>query len=176
MRRPALALMFALLSGLLAAAATAAPTPAPTDGSLVVRNGAALWNVPGQLDTPVVALKVTGSAIGRVVGYGRIVIDAGSDIDAAYQVTGAGRPADSKRSDTAQVWTANDFTFRAVGGTFTILIYGSDVNLVAAGTGTVRLAGTPDMPHGDGQYSVNDADFRSLPGIQTPKLLIGTGG
>ena len=43
------------------------------------------------------------------------------------------------------MWTGTDFTFRAVGGKFTILVYGSHVNLVAAGTGKVRLAGMPDM-------------------------------
>jgi hypothetical protein len=79
-----------------------------------------------------------------------------------------------KGSDTAQMWTGTDFTFRAVGGKFTILVYGSHVNLVAAGTGKVRLAGMPDMTTGDGRYSLNDSDFRSLPDAQTARLLIGT--
>jgi hypothetical protein len=92
------------------------------------------------------------------------------------QVIGAGRPVDSTKSDTAQIWTANDFKFRAVGGTFTILVYGSNVNLVAAGKGTVRLAGDPDAPRLDGTYSLNDTDFRSLPDRQTVKLAIGTSG
>ena len=62
-----------------------------------------------------------------------------------------------------------------VGGTFTVLVYGSGVSLVAAGSGSVRLAGVPDTPRGDGVYSLNDEDFTSLPGIQTGKLLIGDG-
>ena len=37
---------------------------------------------------------------------------------------------------------------------FTIVIYGSGVNLVAVGTGTVQLAGMPDTPKGDGRYSL----------------------
>ena len=95
------------------------------------------------------------------------------------QVIGAGVPGPSTKIDTAQVWPATgktlDITFRAVGGTFTVLVYGSGVSLVAAGSGSVRLAGLPDTPHGDGQYSLNDADFTSLPGTQTPRLLIGNG-
>jgi hypothetical protein len=146
------------------------------DGSLVVRNGAAPWNSSTSVDVPVVQLRITGSVIGRVTDFGKIVIDAGNDTDAVVQVVGAGRPGDSPRSDTAQVWSGNDFTFRAVGGTFTILVYGSHVNLIAAGKGSVRLAGMPDTPTGDGKYSLNDSDFRSLPGTQTAKLTIGTTG
>ena len=74
------------------------------------------------------------------------------------------------------MWVGTDFTFRAVGGKFTILVYGSHVNLVAAGTGKARVAGMPDTPTGDGKYSLNDSDFRSLPGVQTAKLLIGASG
>jgi hypothetical protein len=94
-------------------------------------------------------------------------------------VLGAGRPGDWPKNDTAQVWPATgkalDITFRAVGGTFTVVVYGSGVNLVAAGTGTVRLAGLPDTPAADGLYSLNDKDFVSLPGTQTARLTIGTG-
>jgi len=164
---------FALLAA-LAVPATALALPTATgDGSLVVQKGEA------PTGTPVVALTITGSVIGHV-DYGRIVIDAGASSDAVPQVIGAGRPGDSIKSDTAQVWPASgkatDFTFRAVGGRFTILVYGSGVNLVAAGKGTVRLAGLPDTPHGDGKYSLNDSDFTSLPGTQTIKLAIGSNG
>ncbi len=160
---------------LAACAALAVPAAAVAvrdagDGSLVVRNGAA------PADTPVVALRITGSVIGRVTDSGKIVIDAGADANAVPQVVGAGRPGSVTGSDTAQVWRGTDFKFRAVGGTFTILVYGSGVNLIAAGKGTVRLAGLPDTPRGDGVYSLNDNDFRSLPGTQTSRLSIGTSG
>ena len=59
---------------------------------------------------------------------------------------------------------------------FTVLVYGSHVNLIAAGKGSVRLAGMPDTPQGDGTYSLNDGDFHSLPGVQTSRLTIGTSG
>jgi hypothetical protein len=173
MRRTAF--LFAACTAALALVATAVGAPTLGDGSLVVKNGSAPWTAKddGTGDIPVVALKITGSVIGHVDGYGRIVIDAGSDINADAQVTGAGRPLDWKRSDTASMWTANDFTFRAVNGTFTILIYGSDVNLVAVGNGIVRLAGDPDAPRHDGKYTLNDADLNSLPNQQSPKLTNG---
>ncbi|MDX6454877.1 MAG: hypothetical protein QOD48_984 [Gaiellaceae bacterium] len=163
---------FVVLAAVAAPAAALAQATATGDGSLVVRNGEAPAGVP------VVALRITGSVIGHI-DYGRIVIDAGSSSDAVPQVIGAGRPGDWTKSDTAQVWPASgkalDVNFRAVSGTFTVVVWGSGVSLVAAGSGSVRLVGLPDTPHGDGQYSLNDADFTSLPGTQTPRLLIGNG-
>jgi len=163
---------FAVLAALAAPAAALAHPTATGDGSPVVRNGEAPAGIP------VVALKITGSVIGHI-DYGRIVIDAGASSDTVPQVIGAGRPGDWPKSDTAQVWPATgkaiDVNFRAVGGTFTVLVYGSGVSLVAAGSGSVRLAGLPDTPHGDGQYSLNDDIFTSLPGTQTSKLLVGNG-
>jgi hypothetical protein len=168
MRR--LALIFVACAALVAPAAALAMTQASGDGSLVVKNGAAPDGVP------VVALTITGSVIGRVTDFGKIIIDPGPNPDSLPQVIGAGKALDVKGSDTAQMWIGGDFTFRAVGGKFTILVYGSHVNLIAAGTGKVRLAGMPDTPTGDGKYSLNDSDFRSLPGAQTARLLIGSSG
>ena len=55
----------------------------------------------------------------------------------------------------ARYWKGSDLKFRAVGtGKYTILVYGSGVNLVAVGKGTVKLAGMPDTPTGDGRYSL----------------------
>jgi hypothetical protein len=159
----------------------AAGAQAAGDGSLVVKNGAAPFT-PGLLvaspdDIPVVSLRITGSVIGRVAEAGRIIIDAGANCDNVPQpqVVGAGRPLPVKQSDTAQKWVGSDFTFRAVGCTYTLVVWGSHVNLVAAGHGTVRLAGMPDTPSGDGKYSLNDGDFKSLPGTQTARLAVGDG-
>jgi hypothetical protein len=163
-------------SSALAVPAAALAVQAAADGSLVVKNGAAPWNGAVTIDVPVVQMRITGSVIGKVTDYGRIVIDAGNNPDAVVQVVGAGRPGDSPKSDTAQVWTGTDFTFRAVGGTFTVLVYGSHVNLIAAGKGSARVAGMPYTPSGDGRYSLNDSDFHSLPGAQTAKLTIGSTG
>jgi hypothetical protein len=103
------------------------------------------------------------------------VIDAGLSSDAP-QVTGWEWTGPSTKIDSAQVWKGTDLTFRAVGGKYTILVYGSGVNLVAAGKGTVKLAGIPDTPVGDGKYSLNGVDFVSLPGTQTDKLSIDANG
>ena len=165
-------IILGLISVLAVPAAALAETTNPSDGSLVVKNGQA------PLNTPVVTLQITGSVIGEVDGYGKLVIDAGPNADATAepQVTGGGLPSDSSRSPTAQVWKNTSFKVRAVGGSYTILVYGSGVNLVAVGTGTVRLAGDPDLPWGDGRYSLNGDDFASLPSIQTEKRPIVSNG
>jgi hypothetical protein len=161
----------------LTGAAFALPS-AVGDGSLVVTYGQA------DADTPVVQLdKFAGSVIGRVRGPGRITIDGGPNCTADPQVFGAGRPQDVTQSTTASRWSGSEFTFRAIGAagcTFTIIVYSSNdtgstgrVFLVAAGHGSVRLAGQPETPAGDGRYSLNDTDFKSLPGVQTAKLVIG---
>jgi hypothetical protein len=169
MRR--LSVILGLFSVFAVPAAALAAQGAAGDGSLVVKNGSA------PVGTPVAVLQITGSVIGQV-GNGKLVIDAGpnADTSAVPQVTGAEWRGDSPRSSTAQVWKGNNFSFRAVGGTYTVLVYGSQVNLVAVGNGTVKLAGIPDIAVGDGRYSLNGDDFASLPGAQTDKRSIGSNG
>jgi hypothetical protein len=169
-----------LLTVLTAFAAPAAAFPAHLaagDGTLVILKGSAPTDPP--VPTPVVQLKITGSVIGEVKkAWGKIVIDAGPNGD-GVEVTGAGTARDVAvpKGTSAQWWASNDgFKFRAVGGTFTILIYGSNINVFAVGTGWAIVAGMPSTPFGDGRYSLNGDPFKSLPGTPTKQLSIGTDG
>lgn len=168
MRRPALVLV-SLLALALPASAFALHA-APGDGTLVVKDAT------GPQKTPVIALNITGAVIGHISGAGRIVIDPGPTGNTP-EVSGYDWRNDSPTSDTAQVWGGTDFKFRAIGGHWTILIYGSDVDVFAIGKGTVTLTGLADDPRGDGTYSTNGQDFRSLPGtpIQKPIGLTAVG-
>jgi hypothetical protein len=173
MRR--LSVILSLFSVIAVPAAALAAPAATGDGSLVVQNGSAPTGTPGTPGTPVVQLTITGSVIGHV-DHGKIIIDTGVNGDAP-DVTGAEWRGDSTRSDTAQVWKGHDFKFRAVAGkNMVVLVYGSGVDLVAIGKGTVRLAGLPEVGVGDGKYSLNGAEFLSLPGTQTDKRSIGSNG
>jgi len=161
----------ACLAALLLPAAAAAMLDAPGDGSLVVKNAS------GPRNLPVVALIITGAAIGHV-DQGHIVIDDPTPNNGVTpEVTSGTGPfwrKDSPSIDTAQVWGGTDFKFRAVGGKYTILIYGSGVDVVALGTGTVTLTGLVDDPHNDGTYSLNGKAWVSLPGVTTKQLTIGS--
>jgi hypothetical protein len=92
-------------------------------------------------------------------------------------VTGANWRRDSSDPSSATqttTWGGTDFRFRVVDGVYKITIYGSAVDLVASGRGTAILTGTTDTPTRDGLYSVNGADFHSLPPTPTKLLTIGS--
>jgi hypothetical protein len=173
MRR--LAFIFLAFSALAVPAAALAAATTAGDGTLVVKNGTAPDSGPDKV--PVVRMKITGSVIGQLTGQGRIIIDAGAKLAPTVEVTGAAGPSSVPQSDTAKLWVgdANGFKFRAVGGTFTIVIFGAGVNLVAVGTGTVTLAGTPGSAT-DGRYSLNGDDFKPLLAAPTARLSIGSDG
>lgn len=160
------AVICASLVTLAVPAAALAVQVGPYDGTLVVKNGSAPRGVP------VVTLVLRGAAIGQVSGVGKIVIDdptPGDGFDP--EVTGADWHRDS--GDTATTWGGTNFRFRAVGGVYKITIYGSGVDLVASGHGTVILAGSTDTPARDGVFSLNSGDFKSLPATPTKQLTIG---
>ena len=163
MRRLALFCAFLLA---VAAPAVALAAHEGFDGSVVVKNGT------GSGKTPVVVLHVTGSVIGEVDGQGKITVDPGVG-GVPPQVTGTNLATQSDPDSTSQTWKSgpDGFKFRAVNGTFTILIWGSQVNLVALGKGWVKLAGSQDIPKSDGRFSLNGDDWKSLPGTQSDRLV-----
>lgn len=157
----------ACLGALALPAAVPAMRDAPGDGSLVVKNASGPHNVP------VVALTITGAAIGHV-DQGRIIIDDPTPNNASSpEVTGADSRKDLPGT-TAQVWSGTNFKFRAVAGKYTIVIFGSGVDVVALGTGTVTLTGLVDDPRNDGTYSLNGKAWLSLPGVTAKQLTIGS--
>lgn len=167
MRRTVL-ISLALAALAAPAAALAAGSGSTSDGVLVVQNASAPAGTPA-----IVLRKFTGSIIGKTTDQSRIIIDSGVN-GATPEVTSADGPYQVKNADTAQSWSSpNGFKFRAVSGTFTILIYGSGINLVAVGHGNVTLAGMPGTPTNDGRYSINGDPFVSMPGTPTRQLVVG---
>ena len=170
MRR--LVVFSALLLVLAVPAAALALHATPGDGTLVIKNAAAPRGVA------VVQLVISGSAIGRVKGLGKILIDNATSTQSP-EVTGSDGCKNLSSDDPRQIYgsmivcTGNDFRFRAVQDTYAITIYGTGVNLVAIGQGKAILAGTPGEPLDDGFYSLNGGDFKSLPGIASKPLVIG---
>jgi hypothetical protein len=149
-----------------ALAAPAAAAGATADGTLVVKNGIAPQG------TPVVVLVIRGAAIGQITGSGRILInDESPDDSFSPEVTGA--DWHKQKGVNGTMYGGPGFRFRAVGGAYTITIWGSGVNLVASGRGSVLLTGSTETPYRDGVYSLNGDDFRSLP-LTTRELTIGS--
>jgi hypothetical protein len=137
------------------------------DGTIVVQNGTA------PRGTAVITLVIHGAAIGQISGFGKFVIDDPTPND-AYTPEVTGYNWHRQTGETEDTWggAGPNFRFRAVGGTYKITLYGSGVDLVASGKGSVVLAGTPDAAGSDGRYSLNGQDFRSLPATPTAPLRI----
>src|SRR5262249_27699202 len=157
----------AAIGALLVPAAALGLQSAATDGTLVVQNGSA------PKGTPVVTLVIKGAAIGQVSGYGKIQISDERPGDPyTPEVTGADW---QKTVDDGTQWGgARGFHFRAVGGVYKITIWGNGVDLVASGTGSAFLTGSAGPPLRDGKYSINGADFKSLPALTTRQLTFGS--
>jgi hypothetical protein len=156
----------ASLVALIVPAAASAMHDTQGDGTLVVSKGSA------PRGTPVVVLIIRGAAIGRIAYQGAVVVqDLTPNDGSASEVTGYSSHKDI--DDVTQRWSGIDFRFRAVGGSYKITIYGTGVDLVASGYGNVILAGSPDLPTGDGKYSLNGGGFVSLPTTPTKPLTIG---
>jgi len=161
-----------VLLGLVVPAAASAVVPGTDEGWLVVRNGD---NGDGiSYDArPVVTLVISGFVIGHVSDQGRIAIyDLSATDQSSPEVTGATRVRDLSLANGADgtMWKGTDFTFRAVNGTFKVVIWGSGVYAFAGGQGTVTLTGSADTPLSDGQFSLNGGDWRSIP-LQAQKTI-----
>jgi hypothetical protein len=152
---------------LLPAAAGASASASP--GFLVVQRAAGDGGAGGR---PVVTLIVKGFVLGRVSHQARVDIFQlpsangqgapqvkGADVSAT-KITWHGRPSSAL---TGTKYQGSNFRFRAMGGSYRIVVRGSGIYLFAGGKGLVRLRGSTFYPNHDGRYSVNGRMSRSLP-------------
>jgi hypothetical protein len=170
-------LVICALVALAAPASALALRAAPGDGWLVVRgadNGDGIGTDARPYEArPVVTLVITGFVIGHVSDQGRIAIyDLNAADQSSPEVTGASRVRDLATAKGADgtMWKGTDFRFRAVQGTYKVVIWGSGVYVFAGGHGNVSLTGSADTPRSDGTYSLNGGDFTSIP-LQAQKTI-----
>ena len=168
----------------LGAPATASALESGTgDGWLVVQggdNGDGIGSDARPYDArPVVTLVITGFVIGHVSDQGRIAIyDLNPSDQSTPEVTGATRVRDLSPPKGADgtMWKGNDFSFRAVEGTYKVVIWGSGVYVFAGGQGSVTLAGSIDTPASDGQYALNGGDLVSIPLLAQKTIGVSSAG
>jgi hypothetical protein len=163
MRRILLILAGAALLALSAAALAGAAGKA-RHGFLVVRKAQGDGGLYGP---PVVTVVVQGFVLGRATHEARV------DVYHLPSAAGGGIPQAVGpdvlhttvhwRRFTGTRYSGSGFRFRAIGGTYRIVIRGSGVNLFAGGHGTVTLHGSSVYRASDGRYSVDGRAFRSLP-------------
>ena len=168
MRRILLLLTGAALLALPAAAAARSQRHrAP--GFLVVRNATADGGVTG---TPVATVVVRGFVLGKIAQEGSVEIysTAGPRTAQAAGVDVSRRKV-TWRTVSGTEFSGSGFRFRAVGGVWRVVVRGSGVSLFAGGEGKVSLHGSVVYPGNDGEYSIDDGQFASLPsGIVKTRL------
>jgi hypothetical protein len=140
-----------------AALASSPPPPTPTDdGTLVVKNA-----TNDDKRASVVYLNRFNGAIVGQIDQGRLVVtDPDPNDGPPPEVTGA--ESAHVVSDKVTIYSGTDIRFRAVGGTFTLKIYGRGVDVNAVGHGSVTL-GSSFTTLKRGQYSIDGAPFAPLP-------------
>jgi hypothetical protein len=167
-----------LLTG-LAAAVLALPAAAAQAGGrartgwLVVRDAA---NDGGLAGAPVATIVVQGFVLGRVTDEGSVEIyHVGAVTQGQPQVAGSDvyRSGVRWHGVSGTKWSGSGFRFRAVSGTYRVVVHGSGVYLFAGGHGSVTLAGSAADPAGDGHYSLDGKAFRSLPSRTVTKPIGG---
>jgi hypothetical protein len=160
--------LLALLA--LPAAASGGASAQTKPGYLVVRKAAGDGGVHGE---PVATLIIQGFVLGRVSQEARVDIfqlpTRGGQ--GAPQVRGADvstkaiewRPQPKARPFHGRRYVGSNFRFRAMGGYYRVVVWGSGVYLFAGGGGHVTLLGSSHYPRQDGEFSVNGGRFHSLP-------------
>jgi hypothetical protein len=141
---------------LLALAGTASARPgSATDGALSVKNS----------DGRVVLIASRGVVIGRL-GKGQITIkDPNPNDGPGPIVTGA----DSKESLSEKTtrYNGTNIRFRIIGGSYSLTVYGTDIDLSAVGRGMVTLDGTlsakSNSATDDDTYAVNGTPPQPFP-------------
>jgi hypothetical protein len=143
-----------LLAASVATAGRVPPAPVE-DGTLSVREGKAMIN-----------LQMRGSVIGRLA-KGRLVVT--NSPDATVVVRGAERRRHTGPRTT--VYTGSKIWFRiADDRRFVVRLSGKGLNFSAVGRGDGAIDGWGDPDEGifyDGTYSLNGAEFQSLPNERT---------
>ena len=176
MRR--LALLCLPLGALALPAAALAVHTAAGDGTLVVQSGGA----PAK--AAVVTLVINGTVIGHVSSGSPdqsdtvVVDDANNTGNVAATGVYLTKSSTTDDTQTGTKWTfsGSDFRFRAAAGVYKVTVYGSGVDLFAVGTGKVVIQGQSDPKVPDGTYSLNGADWRSLPAKASDWLKIASSG
>jgi hypothetical protein len=168
MRR--LALICVSVAAVAAPAAWAVPS-VPGEGTLVVQGGGAPNGVA------VVTLVIKGTVIGQVSsgspGVDDVVVidNLNGTGDFTVNTVGGAPLSTNTVSSTRTKYLGSDFRFRAVENHYyKVTIYGSGVNLFAAGHGKVSLQGMTDPSVNSGRYSLNGQEFTSLPAVPTAWL------
>jgi hypothetical protein len=145
--------LFGLLALLVVTGTAAARSGGPNDGTLTVKNG----------DGRIVITGFKGAVIGRF-DKGQVTIKDPNPNDGIGPIV-TGADVTQSLSENTTRYSGSKVRFRTIGGSFTITVFGTDINLSAIGRGLIQLngslgaRGTVD----DGTYAVNGGAPQPFP-------------
>jgi len=140
--------LFGVLGLLVATGAASARPETLTDGTLTVKNGVGR-----------IVITAKGGVIGRFDRGSVMMKDPIAGDGTGPIVTGA--ESEQVIDERTTRYTGKDVRFRIIGGRFTIVVDGSNIQLSAVGNGTVKLDGRGTVD--DGSYSVNGGVAQDFP-------------
>jgi hypothetical protein len=146
---------FGVLGMLVLTGTAAARSESANDGALSVKNS----------DGRIVIIANKGVVIGRL-GKGQITVkDPNPNDDARPIVTGA--DVTQSVSENTTRYSGKNIRFRIIGGSFSLTVFGTDVDLSAVGRGMVTLDGTlgaKSKPETDDDtYAINGGQAQPFP-------------
>jgi hypothetical protein len=136
--------LIGVLAVLIMTGTAAARSGGSNDGALSVKNADGRVVIVGK-----------GVVIGRI-DKGQVTIRDPNPNDAAVPIV-TGADATQSINDKSTRYSGTNLRFRMIGGSFTVNVFGTDIDLSAVGRGMVTLNGTiaRNTSNGDATYAVN---------------------
>jgi hypothetical protein len=134
--------------------AAPAEARAPGNGTLSVKDGRGM-----------VYLSSRGTLIGRLE-RGKITVTDPKPFDARRPLVLGATSVRRSQNRKTTVYTGRNLRLRSTGGYFHVRFQGRGIQLSAVGRGQGLIEGLPDDPtvqSNDGLWSLNDAEYESLP-------------
>jgi hypothetical protein len=143
---------FGMLAVLVATGTAAARSGGPNDGTLTVKDANGRITIAGR-----------GAVIGRF-DKGQVTIKDPNPNDGTGPIVTGADVTQSLGEKTTR-YSGSKVRFRIIGGSFTVTVFGNDIDLSAIGRGVVALNGSVGGRGGnsDGTYSVNGETAQPIP-------------
>ena len=141
---------FVVLAVLVAAGTAVAGPGGPNDGTLTVKDANGRITIVGK-----------GAVIGRF-DKGQVTIKDPNPNDGTGPIVTGADVTQSVGEKTTR-YSGSKVRFRIIGGSFTVTVFGNDIDLSAIGKGVVALNGAVGGRGNGGTYSVNGEPAEPFP-------------
>ncbi len=172
-----------LLSGVLALLAIPAGASAhwlagsARDGTLVIRNGYGSVVIAGGKEANGNPIGADGALIGSI-GRGRVTLTDPGEADIGDLKVAGCEHREVSDVGNSVTCTGSKLRYRVIGGRFRLKVSGDNIDMSVVGRGSVTMNGAEidldgNLVYDDGQYQLNDQDWKPLPATKKTISLEG---